>query len=71
VVAGELGSSSPPFPPNSNFPNSRGAIGPHPGGLNVSFADGHVQWIKQSINFKVYRSLFSRALGEVNSSDSF
>jgi prepilin-type N-terminal cleavage/methylation domain-containing protein/prepilin-type processing-associated H-X9-DG protein len=71
VVAGELGSSSPPFPPNSNFPNSRGAVGGHPGGINVAFADGHVSFIKNSINFQIYRSLFSRAGGEVISSDSY
>jgi prepilin-type N-terminal cleavage/methylation domain-containing protein/prepilin-type processing-associated H-X9-DG protein len=71
VTAGELGSSSPPFPPNSNFPNSRGAVGGHPGGLNVAFADGHVQFIKNSINFQVYRALFSRNNGEVVSSDSY
>lgn len=71
TVAGELGSSSPPFPPNSNFPNSRGAIGGHPGGINVSFADGHVAFIKNSISFQVYRGLFSRNRGEVISSDSY
>src|SRR5206468_4922804 len=71
VVAGELGTSSPPFPPNSNFPNSRGAIGGHPGGVNVAFADGHVQFIKNSINFQIYRALVSRANGEVLLSDSY
>src|SRR5262249_55481876 len=71
VVAGELGSSSPPFPPNSNFPNSRGAVGGHPGGLNVTFADGHVQFIKNSINFQTYRALFSRNRGEVVSADAY
>jgi prepilin-type N-terminal cleavage/methylation domain-containing protein/prepilin-type processing-associated H-X9-DG protein len=71
VTAGELGSSSPPFPPNSNFPNSRGAVGGHPGGLNVAFADGHVQFIKNNINFQIYRALFSRNKGEVLSADSY
>jgi prepilin-type N-terminal cleavage/methylation domain-containing protein/prepilin-type processing-associated H-X9-DG protein len=71
VTAGELGSSSPPFPPNSNFPNSRGAVGGHPGGLNVAFADGHVQFIKNNINFQIYRALFSRNIGEVLSADSY
>jgi prepilin-type N-terminal cleavage/methylation domain-containing protein/prepilin-type processing-associated H-X9-DG protein len=71
VTAGELSGSSPPFPPNSNFPNSRGAIGGHPGGINVAFTDGHVQFIKNSINFQIYRGLFSRNIGEVISSDSY
>ena len=71
VVAGELGSSSPPFPPNSNFPNSRGAVGGHPGGVNALFADGHVQFLKNSISFQTYRALFSRNLGEVVSADAY
>jgi len=68
--ASEL-SNGQPFPPNSNYPNSRGAIGSHPGGINVSFADGHVSFIKNTINFQVYRALFSRSRGEVISSDSY
>jgi prepilin-type N-terminal cleavage/methylation domain-containing protein/prepilin-type processing-associated H-X9-DG protein len=71
VNAGELSGSSPPFPPNTNFPNSRGAIGGHPGGICVAFADGHVQFIKNSINFQTYRALFSRNNGEVVSSDAY
>jgi prepilin-type N-terminal cleavage/methylation domain-containing protein/prepilin-type processing-associated H-X9-DG protein len=71
VTAGELSGSSPPFPPNVTIPNSRGAIGGHPGGINVAFADGHVQFIKNSINFQVYRALFSRNIGEITSSDSY
>jgi prepilin-type N-terminal cleavage/methylation domain-containing protein/prepilin-type processing-associated H-X9-DG protein len=71
VTAGELGSSSPPFPPNSNFPNSRGAVGGHPGGLNVAFADGHVAFIKNNINFQIYRALFSRSGAEVISADAY
>ena len=62
---------STPFPPNTNFPNSRGAIGGHPGGINVSFADGSVRFIKNSINFRIYQALFSRARGEVVSADAF
>jgi prepilin-type N-terminal cleavage/methylation domain-containing protein/prepilin-type processing-associated H-X9-DG protein len=71
VTAGELSGSSPPWPPNSNFPNSRGAVGGHPGGLNTAFVDGHVQFIKNSINFQIYRALFSRNNAEVLSSDSY
>ncbi len=71
ATAGEMGGSNPPFPPNSNFPNSRGAVGHHPGGINTAFTDGHVKWITQNINFQVYRSLFSRARGEVISADSY
>jgi len=70
ATAGEL-NNGPPFPPNSNFPNSRGGVGHHPGGINTAFADGHVKWITQNINFQVYRALFSRDRGEVISADAY
>lgn len=68
--ASELNNGQP-FPPNSNYPNSRGAIGEHPGGINVSFVDGHVKFITQNVNFQVYRALFSRSRGEVVSADAY
>ncbi len=43
----------------------------HPGGLNFLFGDGSVRWIKNSINIQIYRSLATRAGGEVVSADSF
>jgi prepilin-type N-terminal cleavage/methylation domain-containing protein/prepilin-type processing-associated H-X9-DG protein len=68
--ASELGNGQP-FPPNSNYPNSRGAIGAHPGGINCSFVDGHVAFIKNTVNFQTYRALFSRSRGEVISADQY
>jgi prepilin-type processing-associated H-X9-DG protein len=52
-------------PPNSTLPNSRAAVSGHTQGLNVGFADGHVQFISNSINMATYRALFTRAGGEV------
>ena len=43
----------------------------HPGGSDVAFADGAVRFLKVSINLNVLRALFTRAGGEVISSDSF
>ncbi len=60
-----------PFPPNSTFPNSRGAFGPHPGGVNVAFVDGHVAFLKEHIDFRPYRALFTRKGREVVSADEF
>jgi len=51
-------------PPNDTLPNTRAAGGPHPLGLNASFVDGHVSFIKNSIDMATYRALFSRAQQE-------
>jgi prepilin-type processing-associated H-X9-DG protein len=56
-------------PPNSTLGNSRAALSLHPGGLNASFVDGHVSFIKNSIDMATYRAMFSRAGGEVISGD--
>ncbi len=41
----------------------------HPGGVNFLFADGHVAFLKTSMNYKTYRALATRATGEVISGD--
>jgi prepilin-type N-terminal cleavage/methylation domain-containing protein/prepilin-type processing-associated H-X9-DG protein len=43
----------------------------HPGGVQSLFADGHVQFIKNSINLPVWQALGSTNGGEVVSSDSY
>ncbi len=43
----------------------------HPGGANMLFADGSVHFLKSSINPIPWRSLATRNLGEVISSDSY
>src|SRR5215468_8400143 len=43
----------------------------HPGGVNSLMADGHVQFIKDSISVLVWQGLGSRNGGEVISADSF
>ena len=47
------------------------ARGMHPGGVNALLCDGHVQFVKNSVNVSVWQSLGSRNGGEVVSSDSF
>jgi prepilin-type N-terminal cleavage/methylation domain-containing protein/prepilin-type processing-associated H-X9-DG protein len=48
-------------PPTSN----------HPGGVNVCFADGHVQFIKDSVNLQAWWALGTRAMGETVGSDQY
>ncbi|WP_422931754.1 DUF1559 domain-containing protein [Singulisphaera sp. PoT] len=43
----------------------------HPGGVNSVFADGHVQFVKNSISLPVWRGLGSIGGGEVISSDAY
>ena len=42
----------------------------HPGGVNLLFCDGHVQFIRDSIRLEAWRALGSRAGGEPVSADS-
>jgi prepilin-type N-terminal cleavage/methylation domain-containing protein/prepilin-type processing-associated H-X9-DG protein len=41
----------------------------HPGGVNFLFADGHVGFLKTSMDYQLYRSLATRAGGETISGD--
>jgi prepilin-type N-terminal cleavage/methylation domain-containing protein/prepilin-type processing-associated H-X9-DG protein len=43
----------------------------HPGGVNVSFADGSVRFIKDTVNPITWSALGTRAGGEVVSADSY
>jgi prepilin-type N-terminal cleavage/methylation domain-containing protein/prepilin-type processing-associated H-X9-DG protein len=43
----------------------------HPGGCNVLFGDGHVAFLKNSVNIVVLRGLVTLAGGEVISSDQY
>jgi prepilin-type N-terminal cleavage/methylation domain-containing protein/prepilin-type processing-associated H-X9-DG protein len=64
-------------PPNSRscmFPPSRistTANSRHPGGVNVTLADGSVRFVKNTVNVKTWRALGTRNQGEVISSDSY
>jgi prepilin-type N-terminal cleavage/methylation domain-containing protein/prepilin-type processing-associated H-X9-DG protein len=48
-----------------------GASSYHPGGVNVSFLDGSVKFIKNGVNVRTWRALASRSGAEVFSVDSF
>jgi prepilin-type N-terminal cleavage/methylation domain-containing protein/prepilin-type processing-associated H-X9-DG protein len=66
--AGLPNSRSCMFPPQriSTTANSR-----HPGGVNVTMADGSVRFFKSTINIVTWRALGTRNGGEVISADSY
>ena len=45
------------------------ATSAHPGGVNVTMADGHVQFIKNTISRPTWWAISTKANGEVVSSD--
>jgi len=51
-------------PPNTTFPNTRGASSNHTQGLSVAYVDGHIAWISNSIDIRTYQQMSSRAGGE-------
>jgi prepilin-type N-terminal cleavage/methylation domain-containing protein/prepilin-type processing-associated H-X9-DG protein len=51
--------------------DDRNAMSLHPGGMNVLLGDGSVRFLKNSINLGIYRSLGTRAGGEVVGSDQY
>jgi prepilin-type processing-associated H-X9-DG protein len=67
------------LPPNPRMPDIAGqmhmgfdsARSNHPGGVNTLYADGHVRFVKDSIQLGTWRALASRAGGEVISADAF
>jgi prepilin-type N-terminal cleavage/methylation domain-containing protein/prepilin-type processing-associated H-X9-DG protein len=52
-------------------PGWKAARSQHPGGVNVMFCDGHVQFIKDTINPLTWTALGTRNGGEVISADAF
>ena len=47
------------------------ATSAHPGGVNVTMVDGHVQFIKNSINRPTWAAIATKGDGEVVGSDSY
>jgi prepilin-type processing-associated H-X9-DG protein/prepilin-type N-terminal cleavage/methylation domain-containing protein len=69
----------PPNQPSCNFVagtlssvgSSVTATSLHPGGVNALFADGHVQFVKQTIQANIWRAIGTRNGGEVISADEY
>jgi prepilin-type N-terminal cleavage/methylation domain-containing protein/prepilin-type processing-associated H-X9-DG protein len=68
------------YTPNSSYPDCTdtgrnaavtAARSLHPGGVNVLFCDGHVQFVKNSVGLTTWRAVATRAGNEVISSDAY
>jgi prepilin-type N-terminal cleavage/methylation domain-containing protein len=71
IVTGSTnGTAAGAWLPNDETGNHRGPEGPHTArGVLAVMADGHVTWVPNSVNPAVYVAAFTRAGGEVGSSD--
>lgn len=57
---------------NLNVVGQNGAFGSrHPGGANFLWADGHVSFLKNTLNQQVFWAISTRNMGEVVSGDSY
>lgn len=65
VVFSEHG-GNPVFFPNTTINNTRGAFSDHPGGVNAAFVGGHVTFISDHVDAKVYRAIFTKDAGDLN-----
>ena len=52
-------------------PSLSGAGSLHPGGFNVLMTDGSVRFFKRTIDLQTFKSLITRAGGEILRADSF
>ncbi|MDR3634316.1 MAG: DUF1559 domain-containing protein [Isosphaeraceae bacterium] len=56
---------------NYHMPGWKAARSNHPGGANVMYCDGHVGFVKDSVNPATWTALSTRNQGEVVSSDAY
>ncbi|MFI5455422.1 MAG: DUF1559 domain-containing protein [Isosphaerales bacterium] len=52
-------------------PGWKAARSAHPGGVNTLFCDGHVVFVKDTVDPRIWRAVATRAGGEVVSADAF
>lgn len=68
---GTCNPNCPPGPCAINCDNYNAVYSLHPGGVNMTFVDGSVRWVKQTLNINILSQIFSRHGGEVLPADVF
>ena len=66
-----LNSFGKPSNPALVTPGAITATSLHPGGVNLLLADGHAQFVRQTVDVNVWRAIASRNGGEVIAGDAF
>jgi prepilin-type N-terminal cleavage/methylation domain-containing protein len=64
VIGSTNGTVAGAWPPNDETSNHRGPESDHVNGVFAAMADGHVQWVPNSVNIPMYLAAFTRAGGE-------
>jgi prepilin-type processing-associated H-X9-DG protein len=59
------------LPPNDEQANTRGAEGPHNGGVYAVMCDGHVVWVRNEVTPTVYFAAFTRNAGDLPGGTDF
>jgi len=71
MVLAPVGTVDGPRTPNNLSGHLEDFSSRHPGGVNFLFGDGSVRFVKDSISYRTFLSLATRAGGEVISSDQY
>jgi prepilin-type N-terminal cleavage/methylation domain-containing protein len=71
VMGSSNGTLANVLAPNTEIDNDRGAESDHNGGLFVAFADGHVGWISNGVDTRVWYNCFTRNGGEATTAADF
>ena len=66
-----LGHSGDGYSPGARRSHVNQFYSHHPGGVHFLFGDGHVSFLANSLDYRTYQSLTTRAGGETVSSDGF
>jgi len=69
VQGSNNGQLSGVLPPNTEIGNDRGAESDHAGGIFAAMADGHVVWVPNNVDTRVYFNCFTRDGGEATQPD--